>query len=367
MSGVRNSWGDVREERRLRPVQISQLLGPLLLSSIAARAAHARDDVARDQLDEAAVAVVELAVPVQPRHQESHRFPALLQQRHHEGLRGRRRPGAGRQIVRFAVQVDQLGHALRQYLGGPVGTAPGRQYLGRRGMPGLDSADPGQQRVTALAEQIGRRKGQVVRIVRELPGGVVEHLALGAYDAEVRTQVAQRCHAARGDHSIGVFADHAQHPDDAGVVVAQRTVGEGVIRLLGVSRPLDDQQQTLVPGGLPGLQHARDPRTDVSPDLGPHLAGRAAQRPGVLAAQGVSAVGGIAEERQLGAPCHPHRKPRRQQDVDSRTEALWPVLHRPERGGRPVDGCQVKSDLLVCPENHCPSLPKCAQTLCRCP
>ena len=68
---------DVRKERRLRPVEFSQLLGTLLLSLIAARAAHARGDVPGHELHEGAVAVIEPSVPVQPGHQESDRRRAM--------------------------------------------------------------------------------------------------------------------------------------------------------------------------------------------------------------------------------------------------------------------------------------------------
>ena len=87
---------DVGEKRRLGPVEFGEFFGALLLGPVAARAAHARGDVRRHQLDEAAVAVVEGTVPVERCHQEAERRGALLQQRHHERLGGRPLPGPRR-------------------------------------------------------------------------------------------------------------------------------------------------------------------------------------------------------------------------------------------------------------------------------
>ena len=63
----------------------------------------------------------------------------------------------------------------------------------------------------------------------------------------------------------------------------------------------------------PVCMHGLDPRADVRPDLRPHLARRAAERPRVLLAERVAPVGVVAEERQLRPPRHPHREARGEQ------------------------------------------------------
>ncbi len=115
-----------------------------------------------------------------------------------------------------------------------------------------DSADPGKPRVSVVAEQVGQREGQIEQIAGELAGGEVEHLSFRAHNARVGAQVPQCRHATLTDHPVGVLAHHAQHADHARLLVAQRAVGERVICLLGVARPLQDQHQGLVPGRLPG-------------------------------------------------------------------------------------------------------------------
>ena len=89
---------DVGEERRLGPVEFGQGLGTLLLGLVAACAAHACGDMPGHEFDEAAITVVESAMPVQRGYQEPEWRAALLQKRHHERLRRRLAPGAGRQI-----------------------------------------------------------------------------------------------------------------------------------------------------------------------------------------------------------------------------------------------------------------------------
>ena len=103
VSGVRNSWLMLEKNVGLRAVQFGQLLGPLLLSLVAACAANARGDVSGDELDEAPIAVVERSVAVQRGDQEPHWRATLLQQGNHQCPRpaGRPRlPTAGRASAR---------------------------------------------------------------------------------------------------------------------------------------------------------------------------------------------------------------------------------------------------------------------------
>lgn len=120
-----------------------------------------------------------------------------------------------------------------------------------------------------------------------------------------------------------------------------------MVGLLRIARSLDEEQQGLVPGCLTCTQHSVDPWADVVPDLRPYLARRAAQGPWVLAAQGVPPVGGIAEERQLGPPRHPHGEARRQQNAYRGPQTLRPVCRWPEGVRRPVDRGKVLADLGV--------------------
>ena len=120
-----------------------------------------------------------------------------------------------------------------------------------------------------------------------------------------------------------------------------------MVGLLGVAGALEEQQQRLVPGRLAGREHPLDARTDVVPDLRPHLAGRPAQRPRVLAAQGVAAVGVVAEEGQL----RPHAIHIENRDDSRMLTAVRRLCGqsagRPERRRRPVDPGQVAADFIA--------------------
>ncbi len=115
-----------------------------------------------------------------------------------------------------------------------------------------------------------------------------------------------------------------------------------MVGLLGVAAALEEQQQRLVPGRHAGAHHGLDARADVGPDLRPHLARRAPERPRVLLAERVAPVRVVAEERQLRAPRHPHREARREDDLDDGLQAPRPLLRRAERVRRPVDGSRSR-------------------------
>ena len=99
---------------------------------------------------------------------------------------------------------------MRRLLDGPHGKAAAGKDFRRRRMAGRDSTDPGQLRVTVVAEQVGQSEGKVERVVSQLVGGEVQQLPLGPHNARVRAQVPQCGNPELHDHPIGVFPDHAE-------------------------------------------------------------------------------------------------------------------------------------------------------------
>ena len=83
---------------------------------------------------------------------------------------------------------------------------------------------------------------------------------------------------------------------------------------------------------------------DVVPDLRPDLAGRPAQRPGVLGAEGHLGVGVVVEEGEVRPPAQPHGVAGVEHDADDRLEALRPLGRRPDRSFRPVEA-RVRSPI----------------------
>ena len=204
-------------------------------------------------------------MPVQPGDQEPEWRAALLQKRHHQRLLGRLAPSTGRQIRCATVELDQFRFTPGGLLDRPYRGAAARERLRRRRMPGRDSTDPGQLGVTVVVEKVGQGERQVVWITSQLIGGEVQDLSFGAHHARVGTQVAQCRHPTLTDYSLGVLADHAEHADHVRVVVAQRAVGERVVRLFRVAGSLQQEHQGLVPGRLPGRQDTLDPWIDCRP------------------------------------------------------------------------------------------------------
>ena len=120
-----------------------------------------------------------------------------------------------------------------------------------------------------------------------------------------------------------------------------------MIGLLHVAAALEEQQQALVPGRRPRLKHHVNPRSDVGPDLRPHLARRPAERPRIFLAERVAAVRRVTEERQLRAPRHPHGKARGQHDAHDRSEAVRPRLGRADGRALPLDRQQITPYLAL--------------------
>ena len=162
-------------------------------------------------------------------------------------------------------------------------------------------------------------------------------------------QVAERAEPPLADDPFRILGDDAEHAADRAPVVGQGAVGEGVVGLLRVAAPLQEQEEPLVPGGHPGLQHRLDPRPDVGPDLLPYPVRSRTEGPGVLDPQR-RPVGVVAEERELPAPGHPHRVTRREHDPHRGLEALRPRLDRAERRLRPVEGTHERAHLAAAGE-----------------
>src|SRR5439155_15832321 len=112
-------------------------------------------------------------------------------------------------------------------------------------------------------------------------------------------------------------------------------VGEGVIGFFAEPAALQEQQQTLVPGPLATGEHGLYARTDVRPDLLPDFVGSCPQHPVALETYRWQ-ISVVAEEDQLGAPRHPHRVARIQNDADYGLEGLRPAVRGSKRAATPV-------------------------------
>ncbi|CAM5522075.1 hypothetical protein SMICM304S_10996 [Streptomyces microflavus] len=178
---------DVGEEGGLRPVQLGELLGSLLLRPVAAGTRYPRGDVPRDEFDETAVGVVERPVLIEPGDEESVRRAALLQQRHHERLGGRRGPASCGQFgEQLRVQGDERRFTQGGRGHGHTPSAPSRGQFRRCGrVPGPDTGRICQPGAAVVLEEIGQGEGEVCQVAAELPTGEGEHLFFGAHHTGV--------------------------------------------------------------------------------------------------------------------------------------------------------------------------------------
>jgi hypothetical protein len=299
---------DVGEEIGLRPVQLGERLGPAALRLVAAGVHQSRGDLARQQLDEAAVGVVEVSVRVEADDEEAGGRPVLLARGGERDGNGRVRrllPGPGGQGDALAGDVE---HQLLAVTEPDQRPEPGPGVQGRRrgGRAGLDPGAGGQARAAVGIDEVDEAERDVGEVAAQLRLHRGQHIVLGAGGGDGGGEIAQRLHPALADDPARGLGDHAQHALGTAVVAVERAVGEGVIGLLGVAAALEEEQQVLVPRRDPGLQDRPDARTDVVPDLGPDLRGRAAECPRVLGLQGVPPVGVVVEEGQVRTPGCPH-------------------------------------------------------------
>ena len=141
---------DVREELRLRPVELRERLRPTPLTLAGARVLETRRDLSGDESDEPKVAFVELPVRVDRRNQKARR-PLLsgLSNRHDNGLSRWDVPGAGRYSAEPFVEVindDPLVAGAERRRGPRLLGIPNADRRDRRGMRRLYACRPGKVR-----------------------------------------------------------------------------------------------------------------------------------------------------------------------------------------------------------------------------
>jgi hypothetical protein len=63
-----------------------------------------------------------------------------------------------------------------------------------------------------------------------------------------------------------------EDPADAAVIIREGAVGEGEVGFFEIPMALHEEQERLVVGGLAPDEHRLGSRTDLAPDLAPHVA-----------------------------------------------------------------------------------------------
>src|SRR5262249_11500231 len=131
---------------------------------------------------------------------------------------------------------------------------------------------------------VDHREWHVARIGRQRFGSAIAGLLRGAGIGRTRGQLAQQGKLALADDAARVIAVGADDAAHAAVIVRDRAVREGVVRLLRIAIALHDQKLRFDERPLVtahgGVQHW----TDLTPDFAPDLLCRTAQRPRMPAA-----------------------------------------------------------------------------------
>ena len=159
-------------------------------------------------------------------------------------------------------------------------------------------------------------------------------------------EIAQHTQPAFTNHSLSHLRHDAEHAGDATIVVIDRTIGEGVVTLLGKPISLKKERQTLIPCCPPLLENPLDARTNVGPDLLPNLVRSGTEHPIALHTDG-GQISVIAKKGEFRPPKHPHRIARVEHDAHDRFERLRPRRHRPERRLRPIERTHALAHLTA--------------------
>ena len=286
----------VAEEHRLRRVEPRQRLGALAFGLVGAGVGDGGGDLARDQLEEARVLVVERQHRAHTDHEDA--GPSRI-------ARGPDRKHESRRPARNAPDLDR-GPALHRFVDGP----------GR----GADRGDR-QRRVDTLAGR--RRERQPARFVGEIEERETDVAAIFAHHPRRHrahrrnvvdgrggaAELTQGPQAARRDHLRGRFRHGGEGADHRPLLVVDRAVREREVRLFAEALAVEEQERVLRPGGLAALEHALEHRPDDRPDLRPHLAARGAERGRVLGTEHLG-VAVVVDERELRAPPEEEREAR---------------------------------------------------------
>ena len=182
VSGVRNSWLTLREERGLGAVELGQRLGALALLLVGARVGDRRRDLRPHQLEEAAVVLVEPQPRADAGDQEARGLVRLLDGigSDHGRVRriGPRSPRhARRSARRGARRPDRLGPpspqraasasscaSRRSTSAGLIGRRPSRRRRPRRGRAvravGVDQVEERERHVLAVRGERLRRRAR---------------------------------------------------------------------------------------------------------------------------------------------------------------------------------------------------------------
>ncbi|PWW22492.1 hypothetical protein JD79_01646 [Geodermatophilus normandii] len=313
---------DVGEEGGLGAVELGERLGAGALGGVGARVGDGAGDLRGQQLVEGPVLLVQRAVGTDADQQRPDRLAsgaARQRQRHRRGHLVAERPAG--HVQRGGVDVPEVG-------GLPCGPR-------QRAVVDADGGHPVQPGV--LAGEVDGGEGHVERGGGERAAHLGGEVALVLAAPGRGGDLVQQPLPSLGHHLPGDLGAHRVHPGDLAVVAEGGGVGDGEVGLLAVAGALEQQEQLRDPRGLAGGHRVLDRLLQRRPALRQRDPQVVADGAGVLGADELG-VGVVVELRVLRSPGQDHGEARGQDGAHGVAQAGRPVLHRPDRRRRPVEG-----------------------------
>ena len=345
---------DVREERRLGPVDLRQRLGATPLLLIGQRIRDACADLAGRQFEKATIIGVKQPKRVQARDQHPPaRGFAPGGDWNECGLSGSLVPKA---FWKLGSETGcKLRKQLRFLIANDAGDRPERRRIHR--LQGLES---GAMRTEAgragerdgLTVGLGeknQRERQVLGVRRERLRRPTARSVQRSNLACRNRKLAQQSELPLADDAPGVVGIGADDSARGALVVGNRAIRESVIGLLPISAALHDQELLLDVDPLVALHGGREHRRDLVPDFAPHFLGRPAERPRMLAADD-RLVGIVIKVSQFISPADPDRLTGREHDPHRGLQTARPGLRFTQRRARPVVGTQPRAQFSAAGE-----------------
>src|SRR5262249_16514934 len=137
-------------------------------------------------------------------------------------------------------------------------------------VPSFDSSGTSQARARLSAlEKISQGERQVFGVGLKSAADRREHIDFSHRSSEFLSEVTQSDDLAFANDSFSFFRDYTEMAVNSVVIARQRTVGEGVISLLGIAAAFKKKHEGFVPRGHTGFKYSLNARTDLGPYFGP--------------------------------------------------------------------------------------------------
>ena len=236
----------IGKKRGLGAIDFGQRFGPAFLSLQSAHVSQSRGNLPGQQIDEAAICVVQLTVRVETDdHYARGLSLRLLGDRNDDRLSRRDIPISRGQITEAGREIghDHGGRFRQRLANRPLATIQ-RQQRRRRAMVRANPGAASERGLLAPAlQQVDEREWQIARIGGEAFGHRGEQIGLTLTVWDPCTDFAQYSQPSLADKTIGVLDNDAKMSSDAAFVIRQGTVRKSMEGFFGISRAAEESAE----------------------------------------------------------------------------------------------------------------------------